>query len=226
MEKIRYAGIVLGQYPENTMNQDEEILRRVLRGDQVAWMALFSHYGPVVERIARANRSMGSYRGSEDDIRNVMAQVFERLWRDDYRALRMFSGWRDKNPGKAFQDWLTIVTVNVVRNYISSKLGSPSQDGASVKQLVNTLADALSVDGDELLIRPHITTKETAQRIVEYARDNLADDQFAVLAAWLKVRRSTTWYPSCTWPTREQRIGCFVRPWRDYAGGVASALFV
>jgi hypothetical protein len=31
---------------------------------------------------ARINRSMGSYRGSEDDIRNVM---FERL-RRDYRA--------------------------------------------------------------------------------------------------------------------------------------------
>ena len=168
------------------MKGDDEILRRVLRGDQSAWMTLFSQYGPVVERIARTNRSMGSYRGSVDDVRNVMARVFERLRRDDYRALRTFADWRDKNPGKVFSDWLTIVTVNVVRNYISSKLGAPSPDGASLKQLVNTFADALPLDGDAQLVRPHITTKETAQRIVEYAQDHLADDQLAVFAAWLE----------------------------------------
>lgn len=167
------------------MNQDDEILRQVLRGDQVAWMRLFSRYGPVVERIARTNRSMGSYRESEDDVRNVMAHVFERLRRDDYRALRMFHVWRDQNPDKSFQDWLTIVTVNIVRNYISTKLGARSQNGASIKQLVNTLAEALPPAGGELSTRPHITTKEAALRILEFAHDHLTSDQFSVLAAWL-----------------------------------------
>src|SRR5262245_14433923 len=125
------------------MNQDDELLRQVLRGDQVAWMRLFSQYGPVVERIARTNRSMGSYRESEDDVRNVMTRVFERLRREDYRALRMFYGWRDQNPNKTFPDWLTIVTVNVIRNYISAKLGARNERGTSIKQLINTLADAL-----------------------------------------------------------------------------------
>lgn len=87
-------------------------------------------------------------------------------------------------------DWrfhlLTIVTVNVVRNYISAKLGARNESGASLKQLVNTLADALPLDGDEPSSRPHITTKETAQRILEFARETLAGDQLAVLAAWLK----------------------------------------
>lgn len=79
------------------MTGDDEILRRVVRGDQVAWTALFLQYSPVVERIARTNRSMGSYRESDDDVRNVMAHVFERLRRHDYRALRMFSAWRDRS---------------------------------------------------------------------------------------------------------------------------------
>ena len=176
----------VGQHLETTLRQDDEILRRVLRGDEVAWMALFSHYGPIVERIVRTNRSMGGYRRSEDDVRNVMAQVFGRLRRDDYRALRTFPVWRDKNPGKVFLDWLTIVTVNVARNYMSSKLGSPSKNGESLKQLVNTLADALPLDSDRPWTRPHITTREAAQRIIEFARDNLAEDQFAVLVAWLE----------------------------------------
>ncbi len=146
-------------------------------------MTLFSTYGPVVERIARTNRSMGSYRHSADDVRNVMAQVFERLRRDEFRALRTFASWRSKNPGKTFPDWLTIVTVNVVRNYVSSKLGTTTAGGPSLKQLVNTLAGAL--DGDGPISLPHITTKETAQRILEYARDQLAADQLAALVGWL-----------------------------------------
>jgi len=168
------------------MKSDEEIVSRVLRGDRSAWMSLFTKYGPVVAAIARTNRSMGSYRNSEDDVRNVMAQVFERLRRDDYRALRTFAPWRDKNSGKSFNDWITIVTVNVVRNYITGKLGAPKADKASAKQMVNTFADALKLDGDEPLVRPQMTNRETANQILEYAREHLAEDQMAALAGWLE----------------------------------------
>jgi hypothetical protein len=164
----------------------DEVLRRVLRGDQAAWTLLFCEYGPIVVDIARRNRAMGSYRGSEDDVREVMKQVFERLRREDYRALRTFPGWQARHPDKGFQDWLTIVTVNVIRNYISAKLGAPGDRGESLKQLVNTWAEALPLDDNARWTRPHLTTKETARRILEYARDHLLGDQLAVLAAWLE----------------------------------------
>ncbi|MFN0246544.1 MAG: RNA polymerase sigma factor [Kofleriaceae bacterium] len=163
-----------------------ELVAKVLRGDTTAWMSLFSKYGPIVAAIARTNRSMGSYRSSEDDVRNVMAQVFERLRRDDYRALKTFAAWLEKNTTKTFDDWLTIVTVNVIRNYISGKLGVPNADKSSLKQKVNTFADELKIDGDEPLVRPQMTNRETANQILEYARDHLADDQLAVLAGWLE----------------------------------------
>jgi hypothetical protein len=168
------------------MKTDEEIVARVIKSDPSAWMSLFSKYGPIVAAIARTNRSMGSYRGNEDDVRNVMAQVFERLRRDDYRALRTFAPWREKNAGKAFNDWLTIVTVNVIRNYIAKKLGAPKDDGKSAKQLVNTYADAIVAGVDEPLVRPQMTNKETANQILEYAREHLAEEQLAVLAGWLE----------------------------------------
>src|SRR5688500_7909830 len=158
---------------------DEELVRRVLRRDESAWTMLFSRFGPVVEKIVRGNRSMGSYRQRDDDVRNVMAQVFERLRRDDFRALRTFAAWREKNPSKAFPDWMTIVTVNVVRNYIAAKLGPPKDDGPSLKQAVNTLAG--EIEGDGPLVLPHMTTKETARKILEYAREHLAEEQLAVL---------------------------------------------
>jgi DNA-directed RNA polymerase specialized sigma24 family protein len=166
------------------MKSDEEIVGRVVRGDTAAWMSLFSKYGPVVTDIARNNRAMGSYR-AEDDVRNVMANVFERLRRHDYRALRTFAAWRDKNQ-KTFADWITIVTVNVIRNYIVAKLGAPQADRSSVKQLVNTFADGLKLDGDEPIVRPQMTNRETAHQILEYAQDHLAEDQMAVLAGWLE----------------------------------------
>jgi DNA-directed RNA polymerase specialized sigma24 family protein len=168
------------------MRSDDEIVTQVLRGDSAAWMTLFAKYGPIITTITRTNRSMGSYRSSEDDVRNVMAQVFERLRRDDYRALRTFSPWRDKNATKTFNDWITIVTVNVIRNYITAKLGAPRVDKTSAKQLVNTFARTLNLDGDEPIVKPKMTDRETANQILAYARDHLAEDQFAALAGWLE----------------------------------------
>src|SRR5262245_18184359 len=98
-------------------NDDDTTIQRVLRGEPTAWMALFSKYGPTIASIARTNRSMGSYR-SEDDVRNVMTLVFERLRRKDYHALSTYPAWRQAHPSKAFPDWLTIVTVNIIRSYI------------------------------------------------------------------------------------------------------------
>lgn len=147
-------------------------------------MRLFTHFGPIVERIVRASRSMGSYRKNDDDVRNVMANVFERLRRDDFRALRTFEPWRAKHPGKDFTDWLTIVTTNVARNYIAGKLGAPSDSGTSIKQLVNTLAEAFPDTGGPSN-RPQVTAKETARKIVEYAREHLPPQQLDALQHWL-----------------------------------------
>lgn len=167
------------------MRSDDEIVARILKSDASAWMSLFSKYAPIITAIARTNRSMGSYR-SEDDVRNVMTAVFERLRRDDYRALRTFGPWQVANPTKLFDDWITIVTVNVIRNYISKKLGAPKADKSSAKQLVITFANELKVDGDEPVVLPHMTTRESANQILEFARDHLGEDQMAVLAGWLE----------------------------------------
>jgi RNA polymerase sigma factor (sigma-70 family) len=167
------------------MKTDQEVVAHVLKGDASAWLVLFSKYGPLVISIARTNRSMGSYRQSEDEVRNVMAQVFERLRRDDYRALRTFGAWRDKTH-KEFKDWLTILTVNVIRNYITAKLGTPRRDGSSAKQLVNTFASELKLDGNEPIVRPSFTNREAANEIIAFAHEHLAEEQMAVLAGWLE----------------------------------------
>ena len=129
---------------------------------------------------------MGSYRRSPDDVRNIMAKVFERLRRHEFRALRTFPAWLENNSEKSFVDWLTIVTVNVLRNYISSKLGAAAASGASIKQLVNTFADEVNLDDDGPLVRPQITTNETARQIFDYAREHLPEDQLAALGAWIE----------------------------------------
>jgi hypothetical protein len=178
---------------------DGELLRQVIRRDATAWMELFTRFGPVVERTIRATRAMGSYRRSDDDVRNVMASVFERLRRDDFRALRTFDAWHARNPEKGFTDWLTIVTVNVARNYVAGKLGSPDVNGTSVKQLVNTYAEAF-VEDDRLVQLPHMTNKETAQRILEFARAHLTSDQLCALEGWLEGKDFTELATQFGWP--------------------------
>jgi hypothetical protein len=73
----------------------------------------------------------------------------------------------------------------VIRNYIASKLGAPTADGRSLKQLVNTLADTLP-DDDGLVYRAHMTTKDAANRILEYARVHLPEEQIRALDGWLQ----------------------------------------
>ena len=159
-------------------------LTRVLRGDQLAWTEFFATYAPVVQRLVRTSRSLGSYRSSEDDCRSVVIAVFERLRRSDLRALRTFAEWKAAHPEKGFSDWLTIVTTNVIKDYVSRKLGTPRAGVASAKQLVNTLAAALTT-GHAPAVRPDATTRETAREIRAYAEAHLPPEQVAALLAWM-----------------------------------------
>ncbi len=139
-------------------------------------------WADVEARVARS-RYMGQLRSS-DDHREVVSRVFVRLRRNDLRALRSFPAWRDKNVGKTFDDWLTIVVTNVIRDYVAERLGDLDTSGAGLKRLVNTLAEALD-DAQEPSWRPAITNKITASKLLAAARRCLPPEQQAALAGWL-----------------------------------------
>lgn len=161
----------------------KDLVDQVIAGGERAWQRFFLRYGSKVELIAKRSRSLGSLREQADDCRNVMTRVFERLRRDDFRALRLYLQWQERNATRQFDDWLTVVTTNVARDYVEERLGA-SRD-QPIKRLVNTLAGALDDSDEALAVGAHITPKLAAQQIMAYAQGDLPAVQLEVLKSWL-----------------------------------------
>jgi DNA-directed RNA polymerase specialized sigma24 family protein len=159
------------------------LLEQVLAGSDRAWQRFFLRYGSKVELIAKRARSLGSLREQVDDCRNVMTRVFERLRRDDFRALRLYLQWQQRNTTRQFDDWLTVVTTNVARDYVEERLGAARDQ--PIKRLLNTLAGALEDSDEALAVGAHLTPKLAAQQIMAFAAAELPEIQLAVLKSWL-----------------------------------------
>lgn len=156
----------------------QELIAGSLAGDPSAWMRLLGQLWDAVDARVRASRSMGQLRGSADDRREVVSRVFARLRRNEFRALRTFASWHARHPEKTFDDWLSIIVANVIRDYVSRRIGA---DG--LKRLVSTLAESL--EPDEAGQRPAITNRLAGAELLAIAEALLPGDQLAVLESWL-----------------------------------------
>jgi hypothetical protein len=162
---------------------------RVVGGDQAAWRELAARLEPLLIQLLRRTRTLGPMRHNVDDCRAVMISVLERLRKDDYRSLRLFRSWVDAHPGKDFGDWIRIVTVNLARDHVSSRLGAAERGDDDVplnKRMLNTLASLLP-DGDDerLAFRPHMTQVQLARELLEYAERALDPAQLRALRGWM-----------------------------------------
>lgn len=165
---------------------------RVLGGDAAAWQELVARLEPHLIPLLRSSRTLGPLRDNIDDCRAVMLSVFERLSKDDHRGLRLFQPWADANPGKNFGDWIRIVTANMARDHMSSRLGgagrfADADDVPLNKRLLNTLATLLpSDDDDRLAFRPAMTKMQLARELLEYAERSLESTQLRALRGWME----------------------------------------
>ncbi len=146
-------------------------------------MRLLGHLWEQVDARVRTSRRMGQLRNSADDRREVVSQVFAKLRKNDFRALRTFPSWHARNPDKQLEDWLAIVTANAIRDHVARRLGDVDESGAAIKRLVNTLAE--SIDEIDPGHRPSITGTVVARELLATARDTLPADQYAALSSWL-----------------------------------------
>ena len=161
---------------------------RVVVGDISAWQELVAQLEPLLLQLLRRSRALGPFRRNLDDCRAVMLNVLERLQKDDYRGLRLFQLWADANPGKDFGDWIRIVTTNVARDHVSSRLGSAGRgsDQPLNKRMLNTLASLLPADDDHrLAFQPLMTNVQLARELLEYAARSLDPVQFLALRRWI-----------------------------------------
>lgn len=161
----------------------------VIGGDGSAWKELVAQLEPLLIQLLRRSRTLGAMRHNVDDCRAVMINVLERLKRDDYRGLRLFQPWAAANPGKDFGDWIRIVTVNLARDHVSSRLGFAERAGDEAplnKRMLHTLASLLPGDDDHrLAFRPLMTDAQLARELLEYAARSLDPAQLRALRRWL-----------------------------------------
>lgn len=162
---------------------------RVVGGDGAAWRELATRLEPLLIQLLRRSRTLGPMRHSVDDCRAVMTSVLERLSKDDYRGLRLFRPWAEAHPGKDFGDWIRIVTVNLARDHVSSRLGVAERaddDAPFNKRMLSSLAARLPEGEDERIgFRPSMTQMQLARELLEYAARALDPDQFHALRRWM-----------------------------------------
>ena len=165
---------------------------RVVGGDASAWKELVGGLEPHLIQLLRRSRTLGPLRHSIDDCRAVMISVLERLSKDDHRGLRLFQLWADANPGKGFGDWIRIVTANMARDHVSSRLGgagrfADADDVPLNKRMLNTLATLLPADDDNrLAFRPAMTNMQLARELLEHAERSLEGTQLRALRGWME----------------------------------------
>jgi hypothetical protein len=163
----------------------EELLERMLAGDEVAQDDLVGVLWPLAVEAVRTSRSLGRLKSSEDDVRDVALVVVEKIARDGGRGLRLYGSWRERNADKTFADWLRIVAGNAARDHVRRVLGSRKRDDGlpSAKRLLNEFGSSALLE--ELGVRPPMTAQQTAQELLAYARSRLRADQLRALELWI-----------------------------------------
>ncbi len=163
----------------------EALAERVAGGDTAAWAPLAEALWPALQTLVRSSRSMGPLRRSEDDVRDVVTDLLEKLGSREGRGLLLHRSWRARHPDKTFADWLRIVATNAVRDHVRARRGRPEDDGLpSVKRLLNEFSGSAAVES--LGVRPPMTAAQTARQLLAFAHDQLPADQRAALSSWLE----------------------------------------
>lgn len=165
----------------------EGLVLAAIDGDDAAWRRLAASLWPVFLERVRRHRAMGSLREREDHVGDVVMALIDKLSPDGGGALGAYPDWRARHPGKAFDDWLRIVTAFTVRDHVRKTLGRGQRDPSlpSAKLILNEFAMAAKPD-DHGSIRPAYTRAQLAQALLRVAREQLDALQLGALTEWIQ----------------------------------------
>lgn len=165
----------------------EAIARAVVSGDHEAFHELVAQLWPFLGLALSRSRALGSRRTSQDVIRELQTRAIEKLRRNEFRTLQQYFAWKTLNADKAFEDWLRIVTANLVRSYLRGELALARSGGSSAPTPNQLFRDFFEAMGErEPGVRPPVTPVQTARQILEFSRAHLPRDQSRALELWLE----------------------------------------
>jgi DNA-directed RNA polymerase specialized sigma24 family protein len=167
----------------------DRLLRAVRSTGEPAWRELAALLWPELLAYVRATPSMTGIGATDDDVREAVVLVLEKLGRGDCRGARLYVTWREANPGRDAGDWLRIVATNVARDYARERRGRGDWNGKrpvpyrrSVELLATLLPDEEDLPASTTL---SATSRHAARELATFASGRLAPDQGQALADWL-----------------------------------------
>jgi DNA-directed RNA polymerase specialized sigma24 family protein len=161
---------------------------RACDGDEGAWRELVEHVWPTWRELVRHHRALGPLASSEDHVHNVMLELVEKLGPEGGTALGLYPAWRERSPGKTFEDWLRIVTTYTVRDYVRLTLGRSRRREPglpSSKRLLNEFVTSPAIDHGGS-VSPTMTLAQTARELLAFASSRLTPEQYLALTSWIQ----------------------------------------
>jgi hypothetical protein len=165
------------------MADDEEIEALVVAAaahDKGAWQQLWAAIEPPLSKIIAQPRFLGRLGQREDDRRNIVMKVMERLAHQDFHRLRLYLEARESNPRLRFMGWLRVVAKRVGIDYMRAHPDYVRTADAPAWVDPKTLPPESQLPGG----RPPVTVMNTANRLLDFARNVLPREQYQALEMW------------------------------------------
>ena len=170
----------------------EPLVRKVVGGDARAWQELWVAIEPTVWAITGRWQLTGKLAGRDDDRRDIVVRVMERLREDRFRRLRSYLASADARAAGSLKTWLATVTARAAIDHVRAH-----PEYTDVRRPAPVTADPETTEirsrwvpivplHDEPDGEPADPTEVmTATRLLEKARGELRSDQLQALYLWL-----------------------------------------
>jgi DNA-directed RNA polymerase specialized sigma24 family protein len=168
----------------------EALLRKVIDGDARAWHELWDAVQPTLWAITGKWQITGPLSQRDDDRRNIVVDVMQRLRVDGFRRLRSYLASLEAAPAAragSFKTWLATVTARTAIDYVRAH---PEYRDARGRDDASEGADRwvriVPLAGEPVQPAADPTKVATAAVLLERARAELRPEQLSALYLWLQ----------------------------------------
>lgn len=172
----------------------ELLVRRVVGGDAAAWQTLWVAVEPTVWAITGKWQLTGPLARRDDERRDIVVKVMERLREDGFRRLKAYLASIDASSSGSLRTWLATVTartaidhVRAHAEYTDVRRTSPAARDAETTEVRSRWVPIVPMpDAEPASAAADPTEIMTAAHLLERARGELRSDQLEALYLWLQ----------------------------------------
>ena len=166
-----------------------ELLIDAAAGNDAAWWLLWDRLEPKLQRIYSNPRNTGRMSSDEDDVRNMLVALMEKLREDDSKRLKAYID-KHKKDLSGFEGWLVVVAKRVAIDYMRAH---PSYIDRRREINASTTGKWLypaELPSDSQIVgnRPPVTSRGSALALLRYAYETLPKVQMCALEMWILNR--------------------------------------